>query len=76
MEYNIGKDITDYMEENGIRQATLAKLINYDPGNLNRILKNKEIGLDMIIRISVALRFNFLRDLSYQLTEEIMKDEM
>lgn len=76
MEYNIGKDITDYMEENCIKQATLAKIINYDPGNLNRLLRKKDLSLDMIIKISVALRFNFLRDVSYQLTEEIMKDEM
>ncbi|MCQ2309336.1 MAG: hypothetical protein MJZ78_05080 [Bacteroidales bacterium] len=76
MEYNIGQAITDYMRENKIRQAMLAKMLNYDPGNLNRLLKKNNMSLDMILRISVALKFNFLREASCRLTEEIMKDEV
>lgn len=76
MEYNIGQAITDYMRKNKIRQAMLAKMLNYDPGNLSRLLKKNNMSLDMILRISVALKFNFLCEASYRLTEEIMKDEM
>ncbi|MDO5341676.1 MAG: hypothetical protein Q4F69_04400 [Bacteroidia bacterium] len=75
MDYNIGRSITDYMKENKIRQVMLARMINYDPGNLCRLLKKNNIDLDMVVKISVALKFNFLCEVSCQLTEEIVKSE-
>ncbi|MCQ2306340.1 MAG: hypothetical protein MJ000_02095 [Bacteroidales bacterium] len=75
MEYNIGQAVTDYLRENKIRQVMLAQMLNYDPGNLSRLLRKNSMSLDMIVKISVALKYNFLREVSCKLTEEISKAE-
>ena len=75
MEYNIGQAVSDFLRENKIKQIMLAQMLNYDPGNLSRLLRKDNMSLDMIVKISAALKHNFLHEISHKLTEEISKAE-
>lgn len=75
MEYNIGQAVSDFLRENKIKQIMLAQMLNYDPGNLSRLLRKDNMSLDMIVKISAALKHNFLHEISQKLTEEISKAE-
>jgi polyhydroxyalkanoate synthesis regulator phasin len=56
--------ISDFLRENGMTKASLAKKLNESPQNLNKKLSKNELTSDYIFNISVALNHNFFKDLS------------
>ncbi|MDO5342885.1 MAG: hypothetical protein Q4F69_10610 [Bacteroidia bacterium] len=59
MKYHVGNEITDYLKDHGISQAWLARKVNYDPGNFNRMLRKPSMDMEFLLKISVSLNHNF-----------------
>lgn len=61
-EYTIGDIIKAKLKEQERSEAWLARKVHCDPGNFNRILKRPSMDLDLLRRISIALRYNFITE--------------
>jgi len=57
---HIGEMIVEKLKKDDRSIAWLARQINYDDGNLGRLLKNNQhIHTEMLLRISIALEEDF-----------------
>ena len=57
---HIGEMIVEKLKKDDRSIAWLARHINYDDGNLSRLLKNNQhIHTEMLLRISIALEEDF-----------------
>ena len=70
-EYNIGEAIKAKLKEQERSEAWLARKVHCDPGNFNRILKRPSMDLDLLRRISISLRFNFVSEYAVFVEQQI-----
>ena len=61
-EYTFGESVKRVLKEQERSEAWLARKVNCDPGNFNRILKKRSIDIDLLRRISIVLKFNFVAE--------------
>ena len=66
---HIGRVIKKIMEKEGRKVEWLAKNINCHRNNIYKIYQQESIHLDLLIRISISLRYNFF-SLYYNFVEE------
>ena len=64
MKYNFGEAIKRVLKEQERSEAWLARKVHCDPGNFNRILKKRSIDIDLLRRISIVLGYNFIKEYS------------
>ena len=73
-EYNIGDTIKAKLKEQERSEAWLARKVHCDPGNFNRILKRPSMDLDLLRRMSIALKYNFVTDFGRFVEQQIISD--
>lgn len=61
-EYTFGESVKRVLKEQERSEAWLARKVNCDPGNFNRILKKRSIDIDLLRRISIVLKYNFVAE--------------
>lgn len=61
-EFHIGEAIKAKLKEQERSEAWLARKVHCDPGNFNRILKRDSMDLDLLRRISISLKHNFVTE--------------
>lgn len=70
-EYTIGDLIKAQLKEQERSEAWLARKVHCDPGNFNRILKRPSMDLDLLRRISIALKYNFVAEYAKYVEQQI-----
>ena len=56
---HIGNCISECIQKSPFTKAEIARSINMNPANFNKLLKKKSIETDRLIEISHALAYNF-----------------
>lgn len=74
-EYAIGVIIKTKLKEQERSEAWLARKVHCDPGNFNRILKRPSMDLDLLRRISIALKYNFVAEYAKHVEQQINLEE-
>jgi hypothetical protein len=74
MEYDFGEAIKRVLKEQERSEAWLARKVHCDPGNFNRILKKHSIDIDLLRRISIVLGYNFIKDYSFVVDQQLTGD--
>ena len=74
-EYTIGVIIKTKLKEQERSEAWLARKVHCDPGNFNRILKRPSMDLDLLRRISIALKYNFVAEYAKHVEQQINLEE-
>ena len=74
-EYTIGVIIKAKLKEQERSEAWLARKVHCDPGNFNRILKRPSMDLDLLRRISIALKYNFVAEYAKRVEQQINLEE-
>lgn len=74
-EYAIGIIIKTKLKEQERSEAWLARKVHCDPGNFNRILKRPSMDLDLLRRISIALKYNFVAEYAKHVEQQINLEE-
>ena len=72
---NIGSLIRDRIKESFISGARLARLVNMDQSNLNKLLQKKTMDTEKIIKFSITLRYNFFMEYSHNEQYKNLKDD-
>jgi len=67
---HIGKIICQKIKEDGRTKKWLAQQIGCDPSNLCKHLSNRSIHIDLLIKISAAMKYNFFEDIAAYCTEK------
>lgn len=60
-EIHIGSLIKEKMQERGLSVSDLAYALHYERTNIYKIFKRNSIDVDLLIRISKVLDYDFLR---------------
>lgn len=74
-EYTIGDLIKAQLKEQERSEAWLARKVHCDPGNFNRILKRPSMDLDLLRRISIALKYNFFAEYAKYVEQQISLED-
>lgn len=61
-EIHIGSLIKEKVEERGLSISAFARLLHYERTNIYKIFKRRSIDVDLLIRISHVLEYDFLRE--------------
>jgi len=69
--FNIGKMINDFITSNGISIESAALKSKMDVDEFRNILNEPSMKTDVIKRISVALKHNFMADIAEIVEKEI-----
>lgn len=72
---NIGSLIQDRLKKSSITGAKLARLVNMDQSNLNKLLQKGTLDTEKIIKFSKALKYNFFMEYSPDEQYKILKDD-
>ena len=75
MKYNIAESIKSYLVEIGMEQDELARLTGYSHDTIAQMLQDNDMSVETARKISVAVGYNFLQEMGYNVTEEILKAE-
>ncbi|MDR2836508.1 MAG: transcriptional regulator [Bacteroidales bacterium] len=59
---HIGKLIKAKVSEKNLSKVKFAKLINYERTNVYHIFERPTIDIDLLIKISVALNYDFIKE--------------
>ncbi len=65
---HIGSIIQEYVYNHGISPQWLAHKIGCSRGNIYKIYAKKSIDVELLVKISIALNFNFLNEYNSKLT--------
>lgn len=60
---HIGNLINNYIKESEHKQTEVARMIGWDKGNFNRLMKEPSMDIDTLAKISIALKHNFIKDI-------------
>ena len=60
-EIHIGSLIKEKMEERGLSVSDFAHALHYERTNIYKIFKRSSIDVDLLLRISEVLAYDFLR---------------
>lgn len=74
-EYHIGNSIKAVLKEQERSEAWLARKVHCDPGNFNRILKRDSMDLDLLRRISINMKFNFIQEYAAFVEQQIQTSQ-
>lgn len=74
-EYHIGNSIKAVLKEQERSEAWLARKVHCDPGNFNRILKRNSMDLDLLRRISINMKFNFIQEYADFVEQQIQTSQ-
>lgn len=74
-EYCVGDTIKAKLKEQERSEAWLARKVHCDPGNFNRILKRPSMDLDLLRRISIALKYNFITEYGKFVEQQIITEK-
>lgn len=74
-EYHIGNSIKAVLKEQERSEAWLARKVHCDPGNFNRILKRDSMDLDLLRRISINMKFNFIQEYAVFVEQQIQTSQ-
>ena len=69
-----GKLIQNKMEEEGRKADWLAKKINCHRNNIYRIYQQEHIHPELLVRISILLKFNFFTHYFDYINEQIQQE--
>ena len=72
---HIGKKIKEIQKERGISAADLAKAVPCDRSNIYHVFRRTDISVQLLVRLSAILDYDFLRDLSEDLRKEWEEQE-
>lgn len=72
---NIGSLIQDRLKNSPITGAKLARLVNMDQSNLNKLLQKKTMDTGRLVKFSIALRYNFFMEYSHNTRYKNLKDD-
>lgn len=74
---NVGRRITEKLEDLGMSKAELSRALNMNQSNLNKLLKKYSLETDKLVEISKAVKYNFFKDFcrSNSYIEEYLRDE-
>lgn len=70
VEIHIGSLIKAKVEERGLSISDFARLLHYERTNIYKIFKRQSIDVDLLIRISRVLEYDFLREVYLKDTPE------
>lgn len=70
VEIHIGSLIKAKVEERGLSISDFARLLHYERTNIYKIFKRRSIDVDLLIRISRVLEYDFLREVYLKDTPE------
>ena len=65
-EYNIGRRIKEYVEENGIRIGWLSQRLHCHRNTIYNIFERNWIDTQMLMRLCIVLKHDFFAELSEQ----------
>ena len=68
---HIGKRLRAYVKEHRISQAGWARAQKVSPKQIGRYLKQEEIRVSTLFKISQVLHYNFLSEIAGQLPDEL-----
>ena len=74
-EIHIGSLIKEKMEERGLSVSDFAHALHYERTNIYKIFKRSSIDVDLLLRISEVLAYDFLREV-YSITIEADKEDI
>ena len=82
-EIHIGSLIKEKMEERGLSVSDFAHALHYERTNIYKIFKRSSIDVDLLLRISEVLAYDFLREVyladeprRYSITIEADKEDI
>lgn len=82
-EIHIGSLIKEKMEERGLSVSDFAHALHYERTNIYKIFKRGSIDVDLLLRISEVLAYDFLREVyladeprRYSITIEADKEDI
>lgn len=64
-EIHIGSLIKEKMEERGLSVSDFAHALHYERTNIYKIFKRSSIDVDLLLRISEVLAYDFLREVYF-----------
>ena len=67
---HIGKIICQHLADEGRSKKWLAKKVHYEYSNFCKILQNQFIDTELLIRISIALKYDFFLHVSKHIAEK------
>lgn len=67
-----GKMLTDYFTQHSINKAELARKMGLSPSTIQRYLEGDSLQFRILWKLSLALKHNFLAELTAQLPSEIV----
>lgn len=70
-EIHIGSLIKEKVEERGLSISDFARLLHYERTNIYKIFKRRSIDVDLLIRISHVLEYDFLREVYLKNTPDL-----
>lgn len=70
VEIHIGSLIKAKVEERGLSISDFARVLHYERTNIYKIFKRQSIDVDLLIRISRVLEYDFLREVYLKHTPE------
>lgn len=71
VEIHIGSLIKEKVEERGLSISDFARLLHYERTNIYKIFKRRSIDVDLLIRISQVLAYDFLREVYLKSTPDM-----
>jgi transcriptional regulator with XRE-family HTH domain len=67
-----GKMLAEYFELNSINKAALSRKMGMTPSTIQKYLESESLQFRILWKISIALKHNFLAELTAQLPSEIV----
>ena len=71
LDYHIGNCIKEELKRQDRSIAWLSRQVFCDRSNLSRILQNQYVDINLLRRISISLRYNFFKQLSEKVQQDI-----
>jgi transcriptional regulator with XRE-family HTH domain len=67
-----GKMLAEYFELNSINKAALSRKMGMTPSTIQKYLESESLQFRILWKISIALKHNFLAELTAQLPKDIV----
>jgi len=67
-----GKMLAEYFESNSINKAALSRKMGMSPSTIQKYLESESLQFRILWKISIAIKHNFLAELTAQLPSEVV----
>jgi transcriptional regulator with XRE-family HTH domain len=71
MQKSVSQIIVEYLERKGITKTKLGEMIGESRQNITKKLSKNDMDLNLVYKISIALEYDFLAEVSKQLPAHI-----